>query len=106
MPIYNVEQDHLAFSTTALVEKYGTYTAKLRLKIRLSVIIDPGGELASMFASTCIVVVVIFDDQSVLMEHRSHLDLGQTGDVDEAINLLNNIAQHILDFKEKETKLQ
>ncbi len=26
----------------SLVEKYGTYTAKLRLKIRLSVIIDPG----------------------------------------------------------------
>jgi hypothetical protein len=30
------------FQHGSLVEKYGTYTAKLRLKIRLSVIIDPG----------------------------------------------------------------
>jgi hypothetical protein len=30
---------------SAMVEKYGTYTAKLRLKTRLSVIIDPGDAL-------------------------------------------------------------
>jgi hypothetical protein len=32
---------YLPLSYITLVEKYGTYTAKLRLKIRLSVIIDP-----------------------------------------------------------------
>ncbi len=65
MPLYDVRQDRLAFAQH--------------------------GELISMFVSSCEIVIVIFDDGSLLMEHRSDIRLSGTGDMEDADNLLCNI---------------
>jgi hypothetical protein len=77
VPLYDVKQDHLAFA--------------------------PHGELMSMFVSPCVIVIVIFDDGSLLMEHWSDPLLGRKGNLDETMNLLRNISQHVIDFKGEET---
>jgi hypothetical protein len=51
--IYNVDQDHYAFSSN--------------------------GQLASIGASRCIIIIIIFNDDSVMLEHRSDTDLCATG---------------------------
>ncbi len=73
--IYNVEQDHYALSLN--------------------------GEIISTGASPCVIAIVIFDGNSVMLEHCSDIDLCAEGNEDEAINLYESIADHIIECKGK-----
>jgi hypothetical protein len=80
MLIYNVKQDQYAVSTS--------------------------GELASMHASTCVIVVMIFNDNTVIVEHRSDPNLCKHVNNDEAMELFHNMAAHIIKHKGKQCDLR
>ncbi|CAF1381386.1 unnamed protein product, partial [Rotaria sordida] len=74
-PIYNVKQDHYGFSTT--------------------------GELISCHAAECLIVIVIFDNDTVMMEHLSELDYDSEGDWDQAMGLYRNITKNVIACKQE-----
>lgn len=80
MLIYNVKQDQYAVSTS--------------------------GELASMYASTCVIVVMIFSDNTVIVQHRAAPNLYKFGNKDEAMELFHNMAAHIIKHKGKQCDLR
>jgi len=72
-PIYDVEQDRYARSTT--------------------------GELASLGVSPCVAVILIFTDNKVIVEHYSEGSLGKSSDEEKAMQLFGEVAGHIRKHK-------
>jgi len=63
------------------------------------------GELGSRHVSECVAVIVMFDDNSIMVEHYTDVELFKTNHDDEdkddgnAMNLFKNIAKHIVEVK-------
>ncbi len=81
-PIYNVLQQHYASSIS--------------------------GEFGSRHVSECVEVIAIFDDNSIMVEHYTDVELfetnhdhedGDDGDGVNAMNLFENMAKHIVEVK-------
>jgi hypothetical protein len=56
-------------------------------------------EIISTSASPCVIVIVTFNDDSVILEHRSDIDLCAEGNEDEAMKLYESITGHIIECK-------
>jgi hypothetical protein len=59
------------------------------------------GELGTKSLATCVAVIVIFADNTVMMEHRSDAELCAFGNKDEAIELFGSIVANIQKVKEE-----
>ncbi|CAF4145463.1 unnamed protein product [Rotaria magnacalcarata] len=58
------------------------------------------GELGTKFVSSCVAVIVIFVDNTVLIEHRSDLDLCRYGKQDEVEEFLKSVVTNICELKD------
>jgi hypothetical protein len=57
------------------------------------------GELGTKFLSACVAVVFVFVDHTIMIEHRTDLELCKHGDLNEASNLLESITENIRKFQ-------
>jgi hypothetical protein len=57
------------------------------------------GEIGTTGLSPCVAVIIVFSDHTMIMEHRSDLELCRNGDEPEAMNLLEDISKNIIDMK-------
>jgi hypothetical protein len=80
LEIYNVEQEHYAYSLT--------------------------GELGTRFLASCVAIIIVFSNNTVIIEHRTDLELCRTGNVNEVYKLFENIADNILQIKENNFAIQ
>jgi hypothetical protein len=80
IPIYDLKQDQYAISTSV--------------------------ELASMYASTSVIVIMIFSDNTVIVQHRADLNLCKYGNKDEAMELFHNMAAHIIKHEGEQCELR
>ncbi|CAF1348901.1 unnamed protein product [Rotaria sordida] len=64
------------------------------------------GELYSSSAATCVLILLVLDDNSVIMEHRSDIDLGGVGSEEEAMALFHSITQNIIKCKETDCSVR
>ncbi len=59
-----------------------------------------------MYASTCVIVVMIFSDNTVIVQHRVAPNLCKHGKKGEAMELFHNMADHIIKHKGKQCNLR
>jgi hypothetical protein len=57
------------------------------------------GELCTTGLSPCVAVIILFSDRTIMMEHRSDIELCKYGYETEVLNLLENIAKNIIRMK-------
>lgn len=57
------------------------------------------GEIGTTGLSPCVAVIILFSDHTIIMEHRSDLELCRNGNEREAVNLLEDISKNIIDMK-------
>ncbi len=66
------------------------------------------GEFGSRHVSECVAVIDIFDDNSIMVEHYTDVELFETNNIHEdgddeddvnAMNLFENMAKHIVEVK-------
>ncbi|CAF1290765.1 unnamed protein product [Adineta steineri] len=53
------------------------------------------GELGTTGLSPCVAVIVIFSDHTIMMEHRSDIELYKYGSEAEVLDLLEDIAKKV-----------
>ncbi|CAF1459671.1 unnamed protein product [Rotaria sordida] len=57
------------------------------------------GELGTTGLSPCVAVIILFSDRTIMMEHRSDIELYKYGYKTQVLNLLENIAKNIISMK-------
>jgi hypothetical protein len=64
------------------------------------------GELGTGYLSPCVAIIVTFDDNSIMIEHCSDVQLGKYGDDMEAFELLETVAKNIRKVKQTNIHIQ
>ncbi|CAF3190720.1 unnamed protein product [Rotaria sp. Silwood2] len=64
------------------------------------------GELGTGYLSPCVAIIITFDDNSVMIEHCSDVQLGKYGNEVEAFDVLETVAKNIRKLKQTNIRIQ